>query len=409
MLIRYNKYYLLLSTRQHGEIISQNEWKVEIMPLYLDYGATSPVRDEVLQEMLPYFNGAFGNPGSIHDMGRIANNAIEYARAQIANALSASPREILFTSSGTEANNLAIIGIAQQYRTKGNHVITTQIEHPSVLEACRFLERTGFEVTYLPVDSYGQVSVLDVEKAITSNTILVSIMAANNEIGTLQPINEISQLLKQKSILFHTDAVQFFGKLPCNVSELGVDLLSIGSHKIYGPKGIGALYVRKGLRLQALLYGGGQERSLRPSTLNTPAIVGFGKASELINKEVLAESKRQSTIRDYCWQQLSQLSKVTLNGHPTKRLPNNLNVSFTRIEGQAILLELNRKQIYVSSGSACSAGKHLPSHVLMAMKKDEDTAYQSLRFTFGHETSKTDIDYFISELREVIHYLKAII
>jgi cysteine desulfurase len=382
----------------------------ESMQLYLDYGATSPVRDEVLQEMLPYFSQIYGNPGSIHGMGQTASKGIQQARGRITHALGAtSSREILFTSSGTEANNLAIIGVAHQYRSRGNHLITTQIEHPSVLEACRYLEQTGYHITYLPVDEYGQVSVTDVAQAITSQTTLVSIMAANNEVGTIQPIAAIAQLLKTKDILFHTDAVQFFGKLPCNVAELGVDLLSIGSHKIYGPKGIGALYIRKGVRLKPLLYGGGQERSWRPSTLNTPAIVGFGKAASFISEEIHTESARLNSIRDYCWERLNQLGDVTLNGHPTMRLPNNLNVSFGRIEGQAVLLELDRQQIYVSSGSACSAGKHAPSHVLMAMGKDLDTAYQSLRFTFGRDTTKTNIDYLLNELKSIIYYLKSII
>lgn len=379
------------------------------MPIYLDYGATSPVRKEVLAEMLPYFQEVFGNPGSLHDMGIAANNAIHYARKQIANSLGANPREILFTSSGTEANNLAIMGIAHRCHTRGNHIITTQIEHPSVLETCRSLEKIGFHVTYLPVDKYGQVSISDVADAITTQTILVSIMAANNEVGTLQPIAEIAKLLNSKKIFFHSDGVQFFGKLPCKVSELGVDLLSIGSHKIYGPKGIGALYIRRGVHLEPLLYGGGQERALRPSTLNTPAIVGFGTAATLIMEEIETESSRLRMLRDYCLEQLRNLGRVTLNGHPTNRLPNNLNVSFEGIEGQAILLELNRKQIYVSSGSACSAGKHAPSHVLMAMGKDLDIAYQSLRFSFGKETTKEEIDQFINALKEVTDYLKAII
>jgi cysteine desulfurase len=381
------------------------------MALYLDYGATSPVRKEVLDAMLPFFSERYGNPGSIHDMGSQAYTHIQLAREQLAYALGASSsREILFTSSGTEANNLAIIGSALHNKKRGNHIITTAIEHPSVLEACRFLEQSGFLITYLPVDSYGQISISDMKKAITADTILVSVMAANNEVGTIQPIKEISYLLKGKDILFHTDAVQFFGKLPCKVTDLGVDLLSTGSHKIYGPKGIGALFVRKGVRLQPLLYGGGQERNWRPSTLNTPAIVGFGKAASLLTEELEEESIRQCQLRDYCWQQLQQLGdNVVLNGHPTNRLPNNLNVSFQRLEGQAILLELNRKQIYVSSGSACSAGKHAPSHVLMAMGNDLDNAYQSLRFTLGRETTKADIDYLLTELKKITHYLKSII
>lgn len=390
--------------------MSEIEWMVKGMALYLDYGATTPVRKEVLDSMLPFFSEVFGNPGSIHDMGKQAHSHIQFAREQIAHALGASStREILFTSSGTEANNLAILGTALYHQKRGNHIITSSIEHPSVLEACRHLEQIGFEVTYLPVNQFGQIQVSDVEQAITSKTILISIMAANNEVGTIQPIKQIAQRLKDREILLHTDAVQFFGKLPCDVQELGADLLSIGSHKIYGPKGIGALYIRKGVRLKPLLHGGGQERNWRPSTLNTPAIVGFGTAASLIVEELEAERARQEQIRNYFWNELQQLGDVVLNGHPTDRLPNNLNVSFRRVEGQAVLLELNRKQIYVSSGSACSAGKHLPSHVLMAMGNDLDHAYQSLRFTIGRDTKMEDIDQVLTELKKIMNYLKSII
>lgn len=381
--------------------------------IYFDYAATSPVRQEAMDAMLPYFQQHFGNSGSIHDVGTRAHQAIELARKQVATALGASsPREIIFTSSGTEANNLAIIGAARYASrfNKGNHVITSQIEHPAVLEACRFLEREGFDVTYLPVDSTGQVAVEDVIQALTDQTILVSIMAANNEVGTIQPIKEISQHLRQSPALLHTDAVQYFGKVPFTVSELGVDLLTIGSHKIYGPKGAAALFVRKGVQLDPILFGGGQERALRPSTLNTPSIVGFGVASLLASKEAKAESIRLTTLRDYCWKRLQEeIGSVTLNGHDTHRLPNNLNLSFHQVEGQAILLELNRKQIYVSSGSACSAGKHQASHVLKAMGKSDDIAYQSLRVSFGKETSKEEIDFFIDELKAVLHYLRSLI
>lgn len=380
------------------------------MAIYLDYGATSPVRQEVIDTMLPFFREEYGNPGSIHDLGHLAHVAVQHARQQIATSIGAgSAREIIFTSSGTEANNLAIIGVARQRQSQGNHIITTAVEHPSVLEACRSLEQLGFSITYLPVDHTGMVSVTAVEQALTDKTILVSIMAANNEVGTLQPIAAIASLLQSRGILFHTDAVQYFGKLPCDVKTLGVDLLSLGSHKIYGPKGIGALYVKKGVRIQPLLHGGGQERSLRPSTLNTPAIVGFGQAAELVTADINAESVRLSSLRDFFWQQLQQITEVKLNGHPTERLPNNLNVSFTGLEGQAILLELNRHNIYVSSGSACSAGKYAPSHVLMAMGDDLDQAYQSVRFTFGRETSKAQLNEVVTALRSIIHYLKSVI
>lgn len=377
--------------------------------IYLDYGATSPVRPEALEAMLPFFSQFYGNSGSIHDFGQQSREAIETARAQVAQAIGAAPREVIFTSSGTESNNLALIGVARRRKALGNHIITSSMEHPSVLEACHFLEQEGFDVTYLPVDAYGMVRVEDVKQALTEQTILVSIMAANNEVGTIQPIREIGQLLKKTSALFHTDAVQYFGKIPFSVTELGADLISLGSHKIYGPKGVGALYIRKGVRIDPLLHGGGQERGLRSSTLNTPAIVGFGVASQAIAQEVAGEAERLTALREYCWQRIeSEVGDVELNGHPTLRLPNNLNLSFYGVEGQAILLELNRKQIYVSSGSACSSGKHAASHVLLAMGKSLDTAFQSVRITFGKDTSKEVIDTFIAELKEVMHYLRSL-
>ncbi|SDY24958.1 cysteine desulfurase family protein [Thermoactinomyces sp. DSM 45892] len=378
--------------------------------IYLDYGATSPIREEALHAMMPYFQLEYGNPGSIHDLGQRSSDAIQRARVQIAKAIGAtSSREIIFTSSGTEANNLAIIGGARKRKHLGNHIITSSIEHPAVLEACRYLEQEGFRVTYLPVNSYGKVQVKDVANAITEKTILITIMSANNEVGTIQPIAEIGQLLQDSSILFHTDAVQYIGKIPCSVENLGVDLLSIGSHKLYGPKGIGALYIRKGVRIEPLFHGGGQERDIRPSTLNTPAIVGFGVATELAVKEIQQESERLTTLREYAWSRIHQeIGDVDLNGHPTERLPNNINLSFQRVEGQAILLELNRQQIYVSSGSACSAGKHRPSHVLRAMGRSDDVAHQSMRITLGKDTTKEDIDIMIHHLSQVLTYLRSL-
>jgi cysteine desulfurase len=272
------------------------------------------------------------------------------------------------------------------------------------------LEREGFEVTFLPVDEYGRVNPDDVKNALTDRTILVSIMAANNEVGTIQPIGEISRIVKQTQALFHTDAVQYFGKVPFTVENLGVDLLSVGSHKIGGPKGVGALYIRKGVRLEPVLFGGGQERGLRPGTLNTPGIVGFGVAAWLAAKEAAEEAERLTRLRDWLWERIrSEIGEVTLNGHPVERLPNNLNLSFHRVEGQAILLELNRERIYVSSGSACSAGKHAASHVLLAMGKDADTAFQSLRITLGRDTGKDEVERFVHKLKEVMAYLRSLI
>lgn len=379
--------------------------------IYLDYAATTPLRSEVFEAMFPFFQTEFANSGSLHDFGQRSKEAIELARKQIAAAIGASSsREIIFTGSGSEANNLAILGAARKHRHRGNHIITSSIEHPSVLEVCQQLEREGFQVTYLPVDSHGKVSVSNLKSALTDQTILVSIMAANNEVGTLQPVTEIGQLLAETPILFHTDAMQILGKLPLSVQNSGIDLMTFGGHKIYGPKGIGALYVRKGVRIDPVLFGGGQERGLRPGTLNTPAIIGFGTAAHLAAQEVASEKKRLSRLRDLCWQRIKEeIGQVDLNGHPTERLPNNLNLSFHGVEGQAILLELSRKQIYVSSGSACSAGKHAPSHVLMAMGKSEDTAYQSLRITFGKDTTETDINQLISALKEILGYLRSLI
>ena len=378
-------------------------------PIYLDYGATSPVRPEVLEAMLPFFQQEYANAGSIHDFGQRNRDAIELARKQVADSLGASsPREIIITGSGTEANNLAILGAARKHRHRGNHLITTSIEHPSVLEACKQLEKEGFDVTYLPVDHHGQIAVEQVKEALTDQTILVSVMAANNEVGTLQPIKEIGQLLKNTPILFHTDAVQFYGKIPFSVQELGVDLLSISGHKIYGPKGIGALYLRKGIRIEPVFFGGGQERGLRPATQNTPGIIGLGAAAHLMSQETEQEQKRLTRLRDLCMKRIqNEIGQVDLNGHPSNRLPNNLNLSFHRVEGQAILLELNRKQIFVSSGSACSAGKHAPSHVLMAMGKSEEQAYQSLRITLGKETTEADIHQLVDHLKEILHDLRS--
>jgi cysteine desulfurase len=378
-------------------------------PIYLDYGATSPVRPEVMEILLPFFQKEYANAGSIHDFGQRSRDAIELARKQVADSLGASsPREILFTGSGTEANNLAILGAARKHRNRGNHVITTSIEHPSVLEACKQLERDGFEVTYLPVDPYGQISVEQVKEALTERTILVSVMAANNEVGTLQPIKEIGRLLRHTPVLFHTDAVQFYGKIPFSVQELGVDLLSVSGHKIYGPKGIGALYIKKGIRIEPVLFGGGQERGLRPATQNTPGIIGLGAAAYLMSQEVEQERQRLTRLRDLCLKRIQkEIGRVDLNGHPSDRLPNNLNLSFHGVEGQAVLLELNRKQIYVSSGSACSAGKHAPSHVLMAMGKSEEQAYQSLRITFGRETTESDVHQLVDHLKEILEDLRS--
>ncbi|MCS1350006.1 cysteine desulfurase family protein [Mechercharimyces sp. CAU 1602] len=378
--------------------------------IYLDYGATAPVRKEVQEIVMHCLQHEFANGGSLHDPGQAARDRIEWARSQVATSIGADAREIIFTSGGTEANNLAVLGAARKHRHRGNHIITSQVEHPAILECCRALEKEGFDITYLPVNRYGQVETEKVKEAITPNTILVSVMAANNEVGSLNPIATIGELLREKGILFHVDAIQWVGKLPLDLSLLSIDLLSIASHKIYGPKGVGALYIRKGVRIEPIMYGGGQERGLRPSTQNVPGIVGFGLAAELISQEVTTEAARLTQLRDTLWKRISsEIKDVCLNGHPTDRLPNNINVSFDRVEGQAVMLELNRHNIFISSGSACSAGKHAPSHVLIAMGHKAEDAHQSLRITLGRETTREDLDLLVGRLHEVITYMRSLI
>ncbi|MDR6227359.1 cysteine desulfurase family protein [Desmospora profundinema] len=379
-------------------------------PLYFDHGATTPIRSEVRSAMEIIWNETIGNPGSLHDDGQKAADRVEAARSQAAQALGASPREILFTGGGTESNNLAILGAARHPRNNGRHIVTTAVEHPSVLLACRALEKEGFRVTVLPVDRDGLITPQQVEQALTPDTVLVSVMAANNEVGTIQPIAAIGKILRERNILFHTDAVQAVGKIPFSLKEWGVDLLSIGAHKIDGPKGTGLLYVRKGVRLAPLMHGGGQERGLRPGTLNTVGIVGLGVALTLACQEVNTANERWTRLRNHLWNRIqSEIGGVTLNGHPEQRLPHNLNISFDRVEGQAVMLELNRYGIAISSGSACSAGKHAPSHVLSAMGRPPEEAYQSLRITLGRETRQEDADRLADCLKEVITYLRSLI
>ncbi|SFS46506.1 cysteine desulfurase family protein [Marininema halotolerans] len=374
--------------------------------LYFDHGATTPLRPEVRKAIIDAFDH-FGNPSSLHDEGTFSNEMLELARNQVARAIGASPREIIFTSSGTEANNIAIIGTARRLQKQGNHIITSQVEHPSVLDTCRSLEREGFDLTILPVDRDGAVDPEDVKKAITPKTILVSIMAANNEVGTLMPIKEIASLLQEQNIRFHTDAIQYFGKKPLDVNQLGVDFLSISGHKVNALKGIGALYIRKGVRIDPILFGGGQERGLRPATHNMTGIISLGVAAELAAKEVPEREERLTQLRNHLWEQIQQrIPDVALNGHPEKRLPNNLNLRFDRVEGQAILLELSRAGIAVSSGSACSAGKGDPSHVLKAMGQPDETAHQSLRITLGCETTLEMIEQLVVQLELVLKELR---
>ena len=333
--------------------------------IYLDYAATTPTHPEVVKAMLPYFTDAFGNPSSIYSYGQEAKGAIEEARAKVADLIGARDEEIVFTSGGTEADNFALKGVAFANENKGDHIITSAIEHHAVLETCKFLEKRGFKVTYLPVDEYGLVDPDDVRRAITGKTILISVMHANNEVGTIEPIAEIGKIAQEAGIYFHTDAVQTVGHIPVDVNELGVDLLAMSAHKLYGPKGTGALYIRKGTKLVSFMHGGEQERRRRASTENVPGIVGFGRAAELARQEMGGEAKRLTYLRDKLIKGLlERIDHIRLNGHPIKRLPNNVNVSVDFVEGESMCLNLDLEGICVSTGSACSSQSLEPSHVL---------------------------------------------
>ena len=375
--------------------------------IYLDNAATTAVSPEVLTAMLPYFTECYGNPSSIQSTGRDAHKAVDAARRQVAAAINADPAEIYFTAGGSESDNWAIKGTAFAKRDKGNHIITTAIEHHAVLHTCQWLEKQGFEVTYLPVDENGLVSVEDVEKAITDKTILISIMAANNEIGTIEPIAEIGALARSKGILFHTDAVQAVGAIPLDVKAMNIDMLSMSGHKFHGPKGIGALYVRKGVRLDTLIAGGAQERGKRAGTENLPGIVGIGKAIEIATRDMEANAERMTRLRDKLIHGiLEEIPDVRLNGHPTRRLPNNVNVSVRYIEGEALLLRLDLAGIAGSSGSACTSGSLDPSHVLLAIGLPHEIAHGSLRLTLGTDTTEADIDEVLDKLPGIVKNLR---
>ena len=375
--------------------------------IYLDHAATTPVDPRVLEEMLPYFTEKYGNPSSVYQEGREARRAVEAARLQIAQTINADPQEIYFTAGGSESDNWAIKGIALKNKARGNHIITTEIEHHAVLHTCEYLEKQGFEVTYLPVDEQGMISLEDLKKAIKDETILVSIMFANNEIGTIEPIKEIGEIVKAKGILFHTDAVQAFGNIPVDVKDLNVDLLSLSSHKVYGPKGIGALYIRKGVPIESLVHGGAQERRRRAGTENTASIVGFGKAAELASQELDQNITHMKTLRDALIDGvMEKIPQVRLNGHPTERLPGNANFCFDYIEGESILLSLDLIGVAGSSGSACTSGSLDPSHVLLAIGLPAGIAHGSLRLTIGKSTTMEDIAYVVDHLVEIIERLR---
>jgi cysteine desulfurase len=376
--------------------------------IYLDHAATTPANPEVVKAMLPYFTDAFGNPSSIHYYGEEARRAIEEARTRVAELIGARSEEIVFTGGGTEADNLALKGISCASERKGNHIITSSIEHPAVLEVCRFLEKSGLGITYLPVDKYGLVDPDDVRKAVTNKTVLISVMHANNEVGTIEPLEEIGEIAKERGIYFHSDGVQTVGHIPVNVDKLKVDLLSMSGHKLYGPKGVGALYVRKGTELVSLMHGGEQENGRRAGTENAPAIVGLGKAVELAGQAMDKEEERLTHLRDRLIKGLGErIDHIRLNGHPTRRLPNNVNVSVDFAEGESMLLDLDLEGICASSGSACSSARHEPSHVLLALGLPPEQAHCSLRLTLGRETSEADIERVLAVLPGIVARLRA--
>jgi cysteine desulfurase len=376
--------------------------------IYLDYAATTPVHPDVLKAMLPFFYETFGNPSAIYSYGQEARSAVDEARGRVAVLIGARSEEIAFTAGGTEADNMALTGIALANEKKGNHIITMAIEHHAILETCDHLEKEGYDVTYLPVDRDGLITAEEVRRAIKPKTVLISVALANNEIGTIQPLTEISAVAREAGVYLHTDAVQAVGRIPVDVSELGVDLLSMSAHKLYGPKGVGALYIRKGTRISPILYGGGQERGRRSGTENTAGIIGFGKAAELAGQSLMKEIPRLIGLRRSLVDGiLGGINHSCLNGHPEKRLPNNANFSFDFVEGESVVLNLDLKGICASTGSACSSSSLEPSHVLLALGIPPQQAHSSLRLTLGRLTTQEDIDIVLEVLPPIIAKLRA--
>ncbi|TFG17789.1 MAG: cysteine desulfurase [Promethearchaeota archaeon] len=382
--------------------------------VYLDYAATTPMDPRVIEVYKNNINEYYGNSSSLHSIGQKAAKKLVDSREIVASLINAERSDIFFTSSGTESDNLAIMGVALKNKKRGNHIITSSIEHHAVEKPCEYLEKNGFEVTFLPVDKYGLINTKLLEEAITDNTILISIMFANNEIGTIEPIKEIGTIAKHHNIIFHTDAVQAFGKIPIDVNELNIDLLSASAHKIYGPKGVGMLYIRNrgnregsGKFIQPLLYGGGHERDLRPSTVNVPGISAFAKAVELAKEEMSNELKRLTTLRDKIINSITnKIDNCFLNGHPTTRLPNNVNMSIQYIEGESMVLDLDFEGIGVSTGSACSSKSLDPSHVLLAIGLKPQDAHGSLRITLGRFTTPQEVDYFLEKFPPIVQRLR---
>lgn len=376
--------------------------------IYLDNAATTRTSPAVVEAMLPYFTENYGNASSIYSIGAKSKEAISRSRETIAGVLGAKPEEIYFTAGGTEADNWALKATADAYRAKGNHIITSKIEHHAILHTCEYLEKHGFEVTYVDVDENGIVKLDQLEKAIRPDTILISVMFANNEIGTIQPIREIGQIAKKHGILFHTDAVQAFGQLPINVDELNIDMLSSSAHKICGPKGIGFLYIRKGVKIRSFVHGGAQERKRRAGTENVPGIIGYAKAAEDAARTMEERTQKERQLRDYLIDRvLSEIPYTRLNGHRTNRLPNNANFSFQFIEGESLLIMLDMEGICGSSGSACTSGSLDPSHVLLAIGLPHEIAHGSLRLTLGEETTKEEIDYVVDKTKAIVERLRS--
>ena len=374
---------------------------------YFDNAATTPVREEVLQAILPYFREYYGNASSVYGIAKESKKALEKARAQVAAAIGAKPEEVYFTAGGSESDNLALRGIAEAYQKKGNHIITTKIEHHAILHTAEYLEKHGVEVTYLNVDEFGRISLEELEKAIRPKTILISIMFANNEIGTIQPIAEIGAIAKKHGILFHTDAVQALGHVPIDVEKMNIDLLSMSGHKLGAPKGIGAIYIRKGVAVTPLIFGGAQESKRRAGTENIPGIVGMGMAAELAVKEMEEMTEKLTAMRDKLIRGiLEQIPHSRLNGHPTERLPGNCNISFSYIEGESLLLLLDALGIAASSGSACTSGSLDPSHVLMAIGLKHEVAHGSLRLTLDHQNTEEEVDFVLEKLPSIVQRLR---
>jgi len=374
--------------------------------IYLDYAATTPTHPDVAAAMQPYYSDIFGNPSSIHSFGREARAAVEDGREKVAKLIGAAPQEVVFTSGGTEADNFAVKGVAFANQSKGNHMIISAIEHHAVSAPCDFLKKLGFEVTVLPVDGSGLVDPADVKKAITPKTILISVMHANNEIGTIEPIEEIGRISKEAGVYFHTDAVQTFGAVPIDVNKMNVDLLSASAHKLYGPKGVGCLYIRKGTKMVPFMHGGGQEKNRRGSTENVPGIVGFGKAAELAIDEMSVRAQHLVPLRDKLINGLKMIDDAVLNGHPEKRLPNNVNFCFKYVEGESMLLNLDMEGIAASTGSACSSATLEPSHVLLAIGRPHEIAHGSVRFTLGRLTTEEDIDHVLDVFPGIVEKLR---